>query len=119
MADSIRVAEALGAVGQHLWVIIPAALLGAAPGVLRPVRRAKHSDRLRPEIEHALNQKGISYELRGSSPDELRCEVTVPYQEKIRKLIRSLDGHAHRGHHGSAASPSVEGEIKAYMTVRP
>jgi uncharacterized membrane protein YhiD involved in acid resistance len=27
----------------------------------------RHSDRLRPEIEHALNQKGISYELRGSS----------------------------------------------------
>ena len=229
MTDSIGVAAALGAVGQHLWALMVAALLGAALGVLRPVRReivprsahvihaqillaivgaliiivvaeslarafaivgaaglvryrariddpkdagvmlvalaiglttgsgqllfataaclfviavlwmlesfepeaksrfdlkimAKHSDRLRPEIEHALNQKGISYELRGSSPDELRYEVTVPYQEKIRKLtklIRSLDGHAHRGHHGSAASPSVEWEIKKYKTIRP
>lgn len=229
MADDIGLASALGPVGQHLWVLMVAALLGAALGVLRPVRReivprsahvihaqillaivgaliiivvaeslarafaivgaaglvryrariddpkdagvmlvalaiglttgsgqllfataaclfviavlwmlesfepeaksrfdlkimAKHSDRLRPEIEHALNQKGISYELRGSSPDELRYEVTVPYQEKIRKLtklIRSLDGHAHRGHHGSAASPSVEWEIKKYKTIRP
>jgi hypothetical protein len=83
---------------------------------------AKHSDRLRPEIEHALNQKGISYELRGSSPDELRYEVIVPYQQKIRKLtklIRSLDGHGHGGHNGHAASPSVEWEIKKYKTVRP
>ena len=83
---------------------------------------AKHSDRLRPEIEHALNQKGISYELRGSSPEELRYEVTVPYQRKIRKLtklIRSLDGHAHQGHNGRTGSPSVEWEIKKYKMVRP
>jgi len=81
-----------------------------------------HSGRLRPEIEHALNQKGISYELRGSSSDELRYEVTVPYQEKIRKLtklIRSLDGHRHGGHNGRTVSPSVEWEIKKYKTVRP
>jgi hypothetical protein len=83
---------------------------------------AKHSDRLRPEIEHALNQKGISYELRGSSPEELRYEVTVPYQQKIRKLtklIRSLDGHAHHGYNGRTGSPSVEWEIKKYKMVRP
>jgi uncharacterized membrane protein YhiD involved in acid resistance len=80
---------------------------------------ARHSDRLKPEVEHALNQKGISYELRGSSPDELRYEVTVPYQQKIRKLtklIRSLDGH---GHHGRIVAPSVEWEIKKVKTVRP
>ena len=83
----------------------------------------RHSDRLKPEIEHALNQKGISYELRGSSPDELRYEVTVPYQLKIRKLtklIRSLDGHPHHaGRTGRRAAPSVEWEIKKVKTVRP
>ena len=80
----------------------------------------KHTDRLRPEIEHALSRKGISYELRGSSPDELRYEVTVPYREKIRKLtklIRDLDGHGHGpGHNGRT---SVQWEIKKYKTVRP
>jgi uncharacterized membrane protein YhiD involved in acid resistance len=83
---------------------------------------SRNSERLRPEIEHALNQKGISYELRGSSPVELRYEVTVPYEQKIRKLtklIRSLDGHAHHGRSGRTASPSVEWEIKRYKTVRP
>jgi hypothetical protein len=229
MPVSLAMPAVLGAVGQHLWMLMVAALLGAALGVVRPVRRAivprsahvihaqillaivgaliiivvaeslarafaivgaaglvryrariddpkdagvmlvalaiglttgsgqlafataaclfviavlwvlesfepeaksrfdlkimaKHSDRLRPEVEHALNQKGISYELRGSSPDELRYEVTVPYQEKIRKLtklIRSLDGHAHHGHNGRPGSPSVEWEIKKYKTVRP
>jgi hypothetical protein len=79
----------------------------------------RHTDKLRPEIEHALNQKGISYELRGSAPDELRYEVTVPYRQKIRKiskLIRDLDGHGH-GHNGHGTS--VEWEIKKYKTVRP
>lgn len=229
MGDSLTTVTLFGPVGQHLWVLMVAALLGAALGVLRPVRReivprsahviqaqillaivgaliiivvaeslarafaivgaaglvryrariddpkdagvmlvalavgltagsgqllfafaacvfvlavlwvlesfepeaksrfdlkitGHHSDRLRPEIEHALNQKGISYELRGSSSDELRYEVTVPYQEKIRKLtklIRSLDGHRHGGHNGRTVSPSVEWEIKKYKTVRP
>jgi uncharacterized membrane protein YhiD involved in acid resistance len=81
----------------------------------------KHSDRLRPEIEHALSQKGVSYELRGSSDEELRYEVTVPYRQKIRKLtklIRELDGHGHNGH-GGRSGTSVEWEIKKYKTVRP
>ena len=73
---------------------------------------AKNAIKLRPEIEHALEFKGITYELRGSSPGELRYEVTVPFKEKIRKLsklIRNLDGHD---------GTSVEWEIKKYKTLR-
>lgn len=73
---------------------------------------AKNATKLRPEIEHALSYKGVTYELRGSSPGELRYEVTVPFKEKIRKLsklIRSLDGHD---------GTSVEWEIKKYKTLR-
>jgi len=73
---------------------------------------AKNAGKLRPDIEHALDYKGITYELRGSSPDELHYEVTVPFKEKIKKLsklIRSLDGHS---------GTSVEWEIKKYKTVR-
>jgi uncharacterized membrane protein YhiD involved in acid resistance len=73
---------------------------------------AKNATRLRPEIEHALDYKGITYELRGSSHEELRYEVTVPFKEKIKKLsklIRSLDDHN---------GTSVEWEIKKYKTLR-
>jgi hypothetical protein len=74
-------------------------------------------ERLRPDIEHSLNQKGVSYELRGSAPGELRYEVTVPYQlklKKLSKLIRSLDGAGSNGHHGPTA---VHWEIKKYKTI--
>jgi uncharacterized membrane protein YhiD involved in acid resistance len=76
---------------------------------------AKNAATLRPDIEHALDYKGVTYELRGSSPDELHYEVTVPFKEKIKKLsklIRSLDGHNGPG------GTSVEWEIKKYKTVR-
>jgi uncharacterized membrane protein YhiD involved in acid resistance len=73
---------------------------------------AKNAGRLRPEIEHALHYKGITYELRASSPGELRYEVTVPFKQKIgklSKLIRSLDGHD---------GTFVEWEIKKYKTLQ-
>jgi uncharacterized membrane protein YhiD involved in acid resistance len=76
---------------------------------------AKNAIRLRPEIEQALDYKGVSYDLRESSPGELRYEVTVPFKTRIRKLsklIRSLDGH--NGHAGT----SVEWEIKKYKTLK-
>lgn len=56
----------------------------------------KNAVRLKPDLEHALGQKGVSYELHRSSPHELMYEVTVPFQQKIRpltKLIQQLDAH--------------------------
>jgi len=54
----------------------------------------KDAARVRPQVEHALRQRGVQYELWGSSPTELRYEVRVPFDKKVRKLsklIRSLD----------------------------
>lgn len=73
----------------------------------------KDADKLRPRIEHALEQKGVTYELLGSSSHELHYEVTVPFEEKIRrltKLIRGLDDR-----HGT----SVEWDIRKYKMVKP
>jgi uncharacterized membrane protein YhiD involved in acid resistance len=72
-----------------------------------------HAGRLRADIERALAQKGVTYELRRSSATELVYEVTVPFRQQIRgltKLIRRLDGR-----HGT----EVEWEIKKYETLRP
>jgi len=55
---------------------------------------SKDALRVRPHVEHALRQRGIQYELWGSSPSELRYEVKVPLDKKVRKLsklIRNLD----------------------------
>lgn len=55
---------------------------------------AKDAFRVKPHVEHALRKKGVKYELWGSSPTELRYEVTVPFNRKLGKLsrvIRSLD----------------------------
>jgi uncharacterized membrane protein YhiD involved in acid resistance len=74
---------------------------------------SKHAGRVRPDIEHALEQKGVTYDLRGSSPTELVYEVTVPFGQKIKpltKLIQHLDGH-----NGTL----VDWEVKKYETLRP
>ena len=73
----------------------------------------KDADKLKPAIEHALSRQGVSYELLGSSAHELHYEVTVPFQEQVRKLtkmIRSLAGR--RG-------TSVEWDIKKHKAVKP
>ena len=109
----------LALLGQQLWWLLVAALLGAALGVIRPVRRE-----IVPRSAHVIHAQILlaivgAMILRGSSTDERRYEVKVPYQEKIRKLtelIRGLDGHEH---HGKTAAPSVEWEIKKVKTVRP
>ena len=69
--------------------------------------------KLQPEIEHALERKGVIFELRGSSAHELHYEVTVPFEErisKLTKLIRGLD-------HGRATS--VEWDIKKQKLLKP
>jgi ABC-type Fe3+ transport system permease subunit len=74
---------------------------------------SKQATALQPEIEAALTQKGVTFELRGSADDELAYEVTVPYHAQIRQLtcaIREL---------GAAHHVSVEWEIKKYETVMP
>ena len=71
----------------------------------------KHTAKLRPDIEHALGEKGVTYELRGSSPTELHYEVTVPFRQQIRPLTKLIT----RLNHGT----SVEWEIKKFETVNP
>jgi hypothetical protein len=74
---------------------------------------APHAGKLRPDVEHALEQKGVTWDLRGSSATELHYEVTVPFDQKIQpltKLIRHLDGHD---------GMLVDWEVKKYETVHP
>src|SRR5260221_3903101 len=75
------------------------------------VIESKESLKIRPQIEHAFRGKGVHYQLWASSPDELRYEVSVPFDQDIKKLakiIKRLDGR----------DASVEWEIKKFKTVR-
>lgn len=74
---------------------------------------AKDTDAMRPDIEHALQQKGVTYELLGSSSHELHYEVTVPVDQKIGKLTKLIRGLDTR--HGT----SVEWDIKKYKMLKP
>jgi uncharacterized membrane protein YhiD involved in acid resistance len=58
------------------------------------VVETKDSAKMQPYVEQALKQKGIKFQLWGSSATELRYEVTMPFGEKLdqlSKLIRGLD----------------------------
>ena len=71
-----------------------------------------NSSELRPRVEHALRQKGVRYELWGSSPARLRYEVTLPLNlktQKLTKIIKKLDGRN---------GTSVEWNIKKFKTVQ-
>ena len=48
--------------------------------------------KMRPHVDHALRHKGVRYELRGSSPTELRYEVTVPFNQRLGKLTKTIRG---------------------------
>ena len=61
----------------------------------------------------ALQQKGVTYELLGSSSHELHYEVTVPFDQKIGKLTKVIRGLDAR--HGT----SVEWDIKKYRMLKP
>jgi uncharacterized membrane protein YhiD involved in acid resistance len=52
----------------------------------------KDAIKVRPRVDHALRGKGVRYELRGSSPTELRYEVTVPFNKRLGKLTKILRG---------------------------
>jgi len=73
---------------------------------------AKDPSELRPRIEHALRQKGVRYELWGSSPSRLRYEVTLPLHLKTQKLTRIIKKL--NGHNGT----NVEWNIKKFKTVQ-
>jgi hypothetical protein len=63
-------------------------------------------------VEQVLGEKGVSFELLGSSSHQLHYEVTVPFQEKVRKLAKLLKGIGERN--GNA----VEWDIKRLRTVK-
>ena len=125
-AGVMLVALAAGlAVGAGL-LLMAAVLCGFVVGVLwllesiEPPDRArfdlmidaKDASDLRPRIEHALRQRGVRYELWGSSPVRLRYEVTLPLHlktQKLTKLIKKLNGHN---------GTNVEWNIKKFKTVQ-
>ncbi len=54
----------------------------------------KDAVKMRSHVDHALRRKDVRYELRSSTPNELRYEVTVPFEKrlgKLTKIIRNLD----------------------------
>jgi uncharacterized membrane protein YhiD involved in acid resistance len=74
---------------------------------------SKQALTIQPAVEAALEQRGVTYELRGSGDTELEYEVTVPYHAQIRQLtsaIRQLGAEQHA---------AVEWEIKKFETVPP
>jgi len=50
----------------------------------------KDAIKARPRVEEALHGKGVKYELWGSSANELRYEVSVPINKKLRKLTKAI-----------------------------
>jgi hypothetical protein len=54
------------------------------------VIKSKDATKLRPRIDHVLRKSNVRYELRGSSPDELRYEVSVPFDKKLGKLTKQI-----------------------------
>jgi uncharacterized membrane protein YhiD involved in acid resistance len=74
---------------------------------------SKHAAALQPNIEAALGDRGVTYELRGSAEDELQYEVTVPYHAQVRRLTKAIRDV------GAVSGTTVEWEIKKYETVAP
>jgi uncharacterized membrane protein YhiD involved in acid resistance len=74
---------------------------------------SKNAGVLQVDIESALAERGVSYELRGSAEDELHYEVTVPYHAQVRRLTKAIRDL------GAAYGTPVEWEIKKYETVTP
>ena len=63
---------------------------------------------VRKEIETAMSAEGVSHILVGSSDDELHYEVTVPYDDKIRRLTSEIQNIDDR------PDTSVEWRIKKH-----
>lgn len=70
----------------------------------------KDAMKMRPRVDHLMRSAGVRFELRGSSPDELRYEVSVPFNQKLTKLtkrIRSLDKREETAVDWSSKKPQV------------
>jgi uncharacterized membrane protein YhiD involved in acid resistance len=65
---------------------------------------------VRRDIEGALSNEGVSHILVGSSDHELHYEVTVPYEEQVRKLTAEIQGIDAR------PDTSVEWRIKRHKS---
>jgi len=75
------------------------------------VIESKDSLKIRQQVELAFRDKGVHYELWGSSPDELRYEVSVPLDHDMKKLAKIIKRLGRRG-------ASVEWEIKRLKAAR-
>jgi hypothetical protein len=73
----------------------------------------KDAGKLKLDIEDALGREGVTYELLGSSSHELHYEVTVPSDEKVRKLTKLIRGLDDR------RGTSVEWDIRKQKMVKP
>jgi hypothetical protein len=73
----------------------------------------KDAAKLQPDLEQVLGDKGVSFELLGSSAHELHYMVTVPFQENVRQLAKLIKGLGDRDGRG------VEWDIKKFKTVKP
>jgi hypothetical protein len=66
--------------------------------------------KMRPRIDHVLRRGGVRYELRGTSPHELRYEVSVPFDKKLGKLTKqiiSVDKHEETSAVWNSKKPQV------------
>ena len=125
-AGVMLVALALGlTVGSGLYVLaaVACAFVIAVLWVLESIEPpaqsrfeltigGKDADKLRPDVEHALGQQGVAYELLGSSAHELHYEVTVPFRETIRRLTKLIRGL------GGRRGTSVEWDIRKQKMVK-
>lgn len=103
-AGVLLVSLAIGLItGSGLWVLAIFTTLFVVGALwllesLEPVDRAhyeleittKDALKMRQRVDHVLRNAGVRFELRGSSPHELRYEVSVPFNKKLGKLTKQI-----------------------------
>ena len=52
----------------------------------------KDASDVRQRVDHALQRKGVQFELRGSSATELRYDVSMPLNKRLGKLTKTIRG---------------------------
>jgi hypothetical protein len=105
--------------GHYLFAVIASAFVIAVLWILEsfePPPRARYElsiagrdlPTVKPEIERALVDEGVTYALTGSAEGQLHYEVTMPYEDRVRRLttvIQNIDDRP---------DISVEWEIKQH-----